>query len=102
VAAAIPEVVSAAEGILASLRRGDKEGAARQCVSSDVVDQLLYFTPGWKGTGKVIRAGARELEFVYTEADRPTLRITMNFQNRAGVLLLASATGRAEPGKSGS
>ena len=81
---------------MAAVRRGDKNEARRLCVSPDVVDAMLYFSPGWKGGGRIVQATATTLEIVYEEIERPTLRILFTYQNRAGALLLASATGRAE------
>lgn len=96
IAAAIPDVVTATETLLAVVRRGDKDGARRLCTSADVLDAMLYFSPGWKGGGRVVQATPTTLEIVYEEIERPTLRVTFTYQNRGGVLLLASVTGRAE------
>lgn len=96
IVAPIPDVVSAAEDLIAAVRSGSKERAVRLCRSPDVLESMLYFSPEWKGGGRVIRASGSTLEFVYEERGRPTLRIEFGFQNASGTLLLASATGRLE------
>ena len=95
VVASIPDVVTATETLIATLRRGDKEGAKRLCASPDVVEAMLYFSPGWKGGGRIVRVGPTTLEILYEETDRPSLRLELTYENRAGVLVLSSATGRA-------
>lgn len=95
-AAALPDVVTATETVVATLRRGDKDEARRLCVSPDVVDQMLYFSPGWKGGGRVVQATPTTLEVAYEEIERPALRLVFTYQNRGGALVLASVTGRAE------
>ena len=92
----MPEVVTATETLIAAVRRGDKELARRLCVSSDVLEAMLYFSPGWKGGGRVVHATPTALEIVYEEFERPTLRIEFVYQNRAGSLLLSSITGKAD------
>jgi hypothetical protein len=96
VAAPLPEAVTAAELLIKAVRTGDRDEARRRCVSPDVLEAMLYFSPEWKGGGRVVKADALSVEFVYEERDRPTLRILLKFENRSGALLLASATGRAE------
>jgi len=95
-AAPLADVVTATETLLAALRRGDKDEARRLCASPDVLEQMLYFSPGWKGGGRVVQATPTTLECVYEEIERPALRLVLTYQNRGGVLILASATGRAE------
>ena len=94
--AAVPDVVTATETLLSVLRRGDKDEARRLCASPDVLDAMLYFSPSWKGGGRVVQATPTTLEIVYEEIERPTLRITFTYQSRGGSLQLASVTGRAE------
>lgn len=95
-AAPLTDVVTATEAVLAALRRGDKDEARRLCASQDVIDQMLYFSPGWKGGGRVVQATPTTLEVAYEEIERPALRLTFTYQNRGGALLLVSVTGRAE------
>jgi len=94
--APVPDPVSAAEALLESLREGDLEGVRRRCASPDVLGALQYFSPGWKGGGRVVSASRTDLEFVYEERGRPTLRLHFRFVRGAGSLLLESATGRSE------
>ena len=96
VAAPLPEAVTAAELLIKAVRTGDRDEARKRCVSPDVLEAMLYFSPEWKGGGRVVKADALSVEFVYEERDRPTLRILFTFENRSGALLLVSATGRAE------
>jgi len=99
VVSALPDPVSAAEALLAALRRDDREGALRLCRSKDVLESLLYFSPSWKGGGRVVSATDRKLEMVYEEQGRPSLRLELAFVTPGGGgLLLDSATGRLEQG----
>lgn len=97
--APVEDVISAAEALIAALKRGDKEAAARMCVSPDVVEQMLYFTPDWTGGGRIVKAGRSSLEIVYEERERPSLRLELSFRYEGGALKLASAAGRAEGAK---
>lgn len=99
VLAAIPDPVTAAEGLIAALRASDLARAKSLCAAPEAIEAMQYFSPTWTGGGRIVRADARTVEFVYEERERPTLRIELAFENRSGVLLLANATGRAEPGK---
>ena len=94
--AVLPDVVTAAEALIAAVKRGDKPGAAKLCKSPDVLEAMLYFSPEWKGGGRILAADAGRVEFVYEERGRPTLRIEFRFESSAGSLLLSSVTGRDE------
>jgi hypothetical protein len=94
--APIPDPVSAAENLIGAVRSSDKERAAKLCRSPDVLESMLYFSPEWKVGGRVIKVSGSSVEFTYEERGRPTLRVTFEFKNVAGTLLLASATGRLE------
>lgn len=98
VIAPLPDPVTAAEALLASVRRGDKQAAAGLCRSPDVLESMLYFSPGWTGGGRIVGVSGLKVEFQYAEQGRPPLRIEFAFTNDAGRLLLSAVTGRQEEG----